>query len=158
RYRRSYVAYQTYCFDDTPGDSWRLRMAKLRSSRLVTIAGLLAVLGEASRETDSLGAVESRLTSTPVERLYGAMVRWDERIANDMLTHYNAAHGVVEEPACRTALLAGPPVTLAQLEVAPPSLGEVLDAALPALEEVINNFLLAQGDYWPAWFYRALLL
>lgn len=164
RYRRSYVAYQTYDFTHGHEDSWRLRMVKLRSSRLVTVAGLLALVGESSVRADPIAFVEEHLDLSPLDRLLHVMGEWKPALAQVVAQHYAKAHDAVSAPPTRRALVdAGDPVDrkmLASAETTGPHLGlpPALDTALEALARDVNDFFLTQRAHWARWFFHALLL
>ncbi len=58
RYYRSYAAWQQFELKIEHDDSWYIRNAKLRTSRLTMYAGLLLLISECSRQTPS-GKVDS---------------------------------------------------------------------------------------------------
>ncbi len=161
RYRHSYVAYQTFDFAHGRGDSWRLRMVKLGSSRLVTVAGLLALIGESTREHDPIDFVEVNLALTPLQRLLRVIERRDPARAARVAHYYGVAHEWVECPNRRRRLLEqGPSVELQALAQGRQGnlLGQEIEEPLTALGNEINDFFLAQREHWARWFYRALLL
>lgn len=137
-------------------DGWRLRYAKLQSSRLITVAGLLALIGEASRHRDAPDWVVQRLELAPLQRLVAVMQRYerDARVRT-LLRFYARVHEAVEQPAVR-AMLAGRPVAdLEELAGKRPSLGASLDEALEEVPRRVNDFFLARRADWAPWFYAA---
>ncbi|MEM9384711.1 MAG: hypothetical protein AAGA68_06600 [Pseudomonadota bacterium] len=167
RYRRSYVAYQTYDFAHGEDDSWRLRMVKLRSSRLVTVAGLLALVGESTTRADPIAFVEEHLELTALERLLLVMGQWKPATAERVARHYAIAHQAVADGSTRRGLIAeGGTVRLDTLagsgdaaqQASPCSVPAALDAALIELAREVNDFFLTQRRHWSGWFFQALLL
>ncbi|MEO0422339.1 MAG: nucleotidyltransferase domain-containing protein [Pseudomonadota bacterium] len=164
RYRRSYVAYQTYDFTHSDEDSWRLRMVKLRSSRLVTVAGLLALVGESSVREDPIAYVEDRLDLSPLDRLLQVMAPSRPALAIAVAEHYAEAHGAVSAASSRRALVGeGDPVDRERLASAETTtlgvwLPPALDSALEDLARDVNDFFLTQRGHWASWFFHALLL
>ena len=73
RYFRAICVHYQSTFDDTDlieHDKWTLRNVKLRHSRLIMYAGLLALLGESSKiRDDKVSWLKNRLRWTPLERL-----------------------------------------------------------------------------------------
>lgn len=159
RYRRSYVAYQHYCLTHGDGDSWRLRIVKLHSSRLVTVAGLLALIGEGSREADPLGFVEAHLELAPLDRLLRVMHLWDPSGAQALASAYAHAHAAVHDPQARARLVDAPAVDLGSLSQARAVLlGTDLDAALSQIGTQVDEFFHAQRGRWAQAFHSGLLL
>lgn len=69
RYFRSICVNYQWDFRND-GRKWRIRNVKLRHSRLVMYGGLLALLGECSRDReDKVKWLKNRLSMTPLERL-----------------------------------------------------------------------------------------
>lgn len=69
RYFRALCVNYQYDFEANPG-KWPIRNIKLRHSRLVMYAGLLFLLGEASKErNDKHRWLKERLCLTPLERI-----------------------------------------------------------------------------------------
>ncbi len=158
RYRRSYRAWQTFRFDHGEADSWRLRMAKLASSRLVTVAALLWLIGEALAHEAPVNWLAAHLDQPPLQRLHGVLAHYDGAAAAALLDACESLHAIIESPAQRQRLLDAPPIGLDDLVGALPACGAGVDAPAQALEALLSDFLLARRDDWAPWFYRAMLL
>jgi predicted nucleotidyltransferase len=158
RYRRSYCAYQRFCFAHDDTDSWHLRMAKLGSSRLLTVAGLLFLLGEAGRQENPVSWVAQRLDLSPLARTLDVMGRYAPHRAERVSTLYSAVQSALGAARVRDGLLASGPVSQAHLEDGSVPLGYGLDELLVELSRELNEFLLRRQGDWPGWFFRALLL
>ena len=165
RYRRSYWAYQYHALDDaaqgggSSSDSWGLRMAKLRSSRMITVAGLLALVGAGSVQDDPVAWVAARLDATPLARLLAVVEQWGgEGVASTLGQHYTRAQMAIETPESRQVLLTRRVYDLPAATGEAPPLVDDLDATLTALSETVNGFFLARQRDWAPWFFASLLM
>ena len=124
------------------------------------MAGLLALIGESTREDYPIDFVEVNLALTPLQRLLRVIERWDPARAARVVGYYAVAHEMVECPNSRRQLLEqDPPVDLQALAQGRQGtlLGQEIAQPLTALGNEINDFFLAQRKHWAGWFYRALL-
>lgn len=161
RYYRSYAAWQQFELKVEHDDSWYIRNAKLRTSRLTMYAGLLFLLGESSRQrpADKVGWLLDRLKLTPLERLVWVMGQYrDADLAiMQLLENYEVFLAAMNDAATRQALINEAPRTLADL---PP---ERIPAYRPIHEsssnimDILTRFVLARGDDWSQRFLRYLL-
>ncbi|MGR8920677.1 MAG: hypothetical protein ACU85V_13760, partial [Gammaproteobacteria bacterium] len=74
RYLHAYAGWQQHKFARSADDSWLLRQMKLRSSRLVTFAGLLFLAGASNSRPDKQAWLAARLGLSPLERV-GCVMR-----------------------------------------------------------------------------------
>jgi hypothetical protein len=106
RYVHSYWNWQLFKFNHTNEDSWYLRQAKLRSSRLLTWFGLWVLLSEAANRGNA-GSVwfEENLDRTPLERIALVLGRENPAMFNELASAYDFILGRLAEPRVREALL-----------------------------------------------------
>ena len=73
RYLHSYALWQQFKFVRSSDDSWQLRQAKFRTSRIVTFAALMFLVGKSDRDRDKLRWLHAQLSLTPLQRLHKVM-------------------------------------------------------------------------------------
>lgn len=97
---------QTYLFAELPDDyRWRLRNLKARHSRLLMYAGLLFLLGDASRiTTDKEAWLTTRLTWTPLERLAACYASRHDQEFTVLANCLNRFVSAMADPLFRSAL------------------------------------------------------
>ncbi len=97
---------QTYMFAELFDDRrWRLRNLKARHSRLLMYAGLLFLLGEASRiTTDKPAWLADRLTWTPLERLAACYAAYNDPQVEILANRLNTFVAALSEPGFRQSL------------------------------------------------------
>lgn len=105
RYLHAYAAWQQYKFARSSDDSWQLRQCKLRSTRLVTWAGLLFLLGESNARTDKQSWLLDNLRHTPLERLARIMGKYDPECFRRLLAAYEEVHVLLNESHSRSELI-----------------------------------------------------
>lgn len=161
RYYRSYAAWQQFELKVEHDDSWYIRNAKLRTSRLTMYAGMLLLLGESSRRqpADKVDWLLEQLTMTPLERLAWCMQQYHD--ARDeipaLLSCYETFLAAMADEAIRTALIEQAPRTLDDL---PP---EMIEAYQPIQESsaeimaILTRFVLNRRDDWHPRFLQYLL-
>lgn len=107
RYFRALCVNYQWDFDNRPS-KWALRNVKLRHSRLIMYGGLLALLGEASKErVDKVKWLKERLLLTPLERLglvYASNKDWNFHRVTGL---YNTFLSRINDPEVRRAFQAG---------------------------------------------------
>jgi len=156
RYLHSYAAWQQFKFTASSDDSWHLRQAKLRTSRVVTIAALLFLLGESDRRRDKRAWLAPYLDLTPLERLACVMSTYDAAAFRAVLDEYAAAFARLTEPSTRLALIASTDPACA----GPPALPELaaLEAHGRAVHERLTAFALERQRDWGTRFFSRWLL
>jgi hypothetical protein len=158
RYVHSYAVWQQYKFERSDDDSWQLRQAKLRSSRMMTFAGLIVLLGQSNRLADKQHWLLGRLSDTPLERVGRVMSLADADAWQRLLSAYDRIHGRMQDEQFRTALIVGGPGQLADLvNEYSPEFEEIRSLSDVVLDE-LSTFILARQEEWGTRFYSRLLL
>jgi hypothetical protein len=155
RYRRSYWAWQTAASAGRDDGAARLRLAKLDSTRLVTVAGLLFLLGEGACREDPVAWVLERLDLTPLERLLHVVRAGAPETAEVLHDLYARTHAHLASPAAREALTRSPERGASR---APAASAADLTENVAALRAAVNAALLERRGHWPDWFFESLLL
>ncbi|MSQ67003.1 MAG: hypothetical protein EXR83_02240 [Gammaproteobacteria bacterium] len=149
RYLHAYAGWQQYDFGRTPDDGWYLRQAKLRSSRLLTFAGLLLLLGASSqRGGEKRDWLTQHLPLTPLERVAAVMQPLDPAGFERLLGAYEAVHAQLCEPEIRAQLLALSPPAGGVLPRYFPEPYASIHASSGCLLRELTRFVLARGDDW----------
>ncbi|MSR16057.1 MAG: hypothetical protein EXR86_16210 [Gammaproteobacteria bacterium] len=106
RYAHSYWNWQLFKFDCSNDDSWFLRQAKLRSSRILTWFGLwVLVWGAAERGGEGSRWLAENLDRTPLERVELVMGEFCPEQFHELAVAYEAAFAALADPVVRRALL-----------------------------------------------------
>lgn len=158
RYLHSYAGWQQFKFERSVDDSWQLRQAKLRSSRLLTFAATMFLLGESDRRDDKRDWLKERLGATPLARLHAVMTRHDQAAYGELLGAYEAAHAALAQPSVRAALVASGPDADQRLAAALHPVFEDIRRASAVLSRVLTSFALARHEAWGARFFERWLL
>jgi hypothetical protein len=158
RYLHAYAARQQYRFARTADDSWELRQAKLRTTRVLGIAALLCLLGESNARADKQAWLVAQLARTPLERLALVMTRHDPAAFAELLSAWEEAYALLVDADLRRALLTGGPAD-------PAGLGREASAAYRRLKPIsqriwrlLTDFLLDRRSDWDPRFFERLLL
>ncbi|MDN5836909.1 MAG: DUF294 nucleotidyltransferase-like domain-containing protein [Nitrosospira sp.] len=161
RYYRSYAAWQQFELKVEHDDSWYIRNAKLRSSRLTMYAGLLFLLGEASRQQadDKIGWLLDRLKLTPLERLVWVMDRYpgQDRSITRLLECYEVFLAAMNDAGTRQALIDEAPRTLADLPPEKILAYSPIHESSAEIMDILTRFVLARDNDWSRRFMRYLL-
>lgn len=106
RYFRSICVHYQSTFDNrVEHDKWVLRNVKLRHSRLIMYAGLLALLGECSKEReDKVKWLKTRLKWTPLERIAAVYEANDDWAFFRLAGLYDVFLGRLSDPEVRRSL------------------------------------------------------
>lgn len=161
RYYRSYAAWQQFELKIEHDDSWYIRNAKLRTSRLTMYAGLLLLIGECSRQADSdrIGWLLDKLTLTPLERIAWVMQQYpgyeDEVVR--LFECYEVFLAAMNDASVRTALIEQaprkpedlPPKKIPEYQPIHDGSAEIMD--------ILTRFILARGNDWSRRFLRYML-
>lgn len=159
RYLHSYAAWQQYKLDKTSDDGWFLRHAKLRTSRVLTIASLMFLLGESSRFGAAKGEwLVERLAATPLERIVALFERYDDGRRDELLRTYDRTLALLGDSIVKRELVAASPATLDDLSRdVPPSFAEIHRLSA-RLMDLLVDFALDRRAVWDRRFYRYWLL
>lgn len=158
RYLHAYAGWQQFKLTRSAEDSWELRQAKFRSVRIVTLAGLLLLLGVSNHRPDKLAWLERQLDATPLERLAAVMNRYDRNAFSRVLNAYEFLFARLADPSFRSRLIEGGPDRHSGFTIPPSTAFAELDSAATALMETLTAFLIDRwGDWDPRFFTRLLL-
>lgn len=161
RYYRAYAAWQQFELKIEHDDSWYIRNAKLRTSRLIMYAGMLLLLGESSRQrpADKVDWLLQRLTLTPLERVVWCMQQYpdtDEDIVT-LLECYETFMAAMNDESVRQSLIDRAPRTPDEL---PPRIipeYEPIHRNSAEIMDILTRFVLARRNDWHPVFLRYLL-
>jgi len=158
RYVHAYAGWQHYKLERGTDDGWYLRQAKLRTSRVLTFAGLLLLLGESSRRCDKLDWLHAHLGLTPLERVQAVMSAHDPAAFRRLAATYEAAHALLADPGRRAALVAASPTDPAGLARPHPACFAEIHRLGGELMRGLTRFVLERRDDWDPDFFAYLLL
>ncbi len=156
RYRHAYASWQRFRFDRSEDDSWYLRQAKLLSSRTITFAGLLLLLGASGHQV--AGAREwvlRQLDRTPLERLQLVM-GCDPEAWRQARALYDAMHQLLQRQ--RAALIAAGPDAARAMPAHDPEPFATVRRLSDEMCAVLTSFVLDRRDAWPRAFFSRLVL
>lgn len=159
RYYRSYAAWQQFELKIEHDDSWYIRNAKLRASRLIMYAGMLLLLGESSRVDgrDKIDWLLDKLALTPLERVVWCLQQYNSDDINELLEAYEVFLAAMADADTRQALIDKAPRTLDDLP--PPIIPEYepIQASTARIMDILSRFVMARGDDWSRQFINYLL-
>lgn len=151
RYANTYRNWQATKLERTADDSWALRQAKLRSTRLVTWLGLWGLILRANEMTrDGFEWLREHLELTPLERI--ALVINDESPGTmfNVLTSYESILLSLHDHDVRSRLiLTGPPYSAAQPSFHGDEFRQILQQS-DVLRETLTVFFAARYARAPA--------
>lgn len=151
RYYKSYSAWHQFKFTIEHDDSWFIRDAKLRSSRLLMYAGLLLQLGSLSRQTvDKVEQLFKRMYLTPLERVIASCMQYDfddDNIAR-IMTSYDVYYQVMANADNRQRLVDQAPRTIDQIVAIDEKAYSEIDKACVELRTVVTQFILHSQSHW----------
>ena len=157
RYLHSYAAWQQFKFERTREDSWMLRQSKLRGSRVITVAGLLFLLGESS--TAGIGKLEwleKMLDLTPLERLAAVYETHDDDFSR-VLKPYEMIHARLAGSSSRSELIGAGPGSIDDFPVRKDGVFGEIRAASNEMISALLDFLFARRGQWDEAFFRYLI-
>lgn len=158
RYLHAYAGWQQFKFSRSDDDGWYLRQAKLRSSRMLTFAGLMLLLGESSvLGTDKLDWVAARLALSPLGRVAAVMRPHDASAFERLLVDYEAVHALLATPAVRAALISESPADDDVMRAAYPEVYAPIHAHSRRMLRELSQFVLARRADWHPDFFSYLL-
>ena len=157
RYLHAYAAWQQYKFERSVDDSWQLRQAKFRSSRIVTLAGLLLLLGDSNARADKCEWLAAQLHQPPLDRLHAVMTRYDAAAFARLLGAYEEAFAVLSEPSARRDLIATGPASAADLVLGTGAAFARIKHASQVILSTLTDFMLDRRGDWDRRFFERLL-
>jgi hypothetical protein len=157
RYLHSYAAWQQFKFERSADDSWQLRQAKFRSSRLLTFAAMMFLLGESDGNDNKREWLCERLPLTPLERLHAIMTRYDGAAYQALLIAYEACFAALADSAVRATLVTTGPDDETRMSAALHSNFERLRQSSAELAAQLTEFALARRAQWGARFFERWL-
>ncbi|QDU95287.1 hypothetical protein [Lignipirellula cremea] len=157
RYWRSYCVSRQWDFSPA-GGGWLPRDIKLRHSRLLMCAAMLALLGKTGQlPRGQRGWLLDRLADPPLERLARMYEAFDEREQFFTLaTCYDRFLAALENETLQTEWAAALPQGPGDLGQAPASYRQMKENA-DRFKEEIARFFLARHQVWPRFIERLLL-
>lgn len=158
RYLHSYAAWQQFKFERSADDSWQLRQAKFRTSRVLTFAAMMFLLGQSDRYPHKLSWLHSRLCLTPMQRIHAIMADYDPAAYGQLLLAYESCFAALADPAVRAQLVATGPNSEGRMEVAYDDAYERIRQSSAAIVRALTEFALARRDDWGARFFAHWLL
>ncbi len=158
RYFRSYCAWHQFDLTNDPTDSWHMRNAKLRNSRIPMFAALIFLLGECSKEKqDKISWLREHLTLTPMQRIEKVYMLNNDNGFNLLIDAYEVFMEKINSPAVRKALVEANPVSLDELrEINIPEYNELHINSGILLKE-LTRFVLDRRADWSDTFFEYLL-
>lgn len=157
RYLHSYAGWQQFKFARGVDDSWQLRQAKLRSTRLLTFAGLLFLLGESNARVDKCAWLRQELDATPLARLQRVMEGHEPGAYAALLGDYEQAFALLTEPRVRARLVTSGPDEDTRLAAPLDAAFEQLRAVTARLSAALTGFALARRQAWGERFFERWL-
>lgn len=159
RYLHSYAVWQQFKFSRSNDDGWYLRQAKLRSTRIATVAGLLFLLGEAT--VSGIGQsilFPEKFNHTPLGRLQKVFDRYADANFLAVIEPYELLHQMLSDPLIRSDLVRLSPERVEDLR--PQHVGAY--AQIHELSERLMNelttFMLSRQRDWSPQIFRTWLL
>ncbi len=158
RYFRSYCAWHQYDLSFDPIDSWFVRNAKLRNSRLLMFAALILLLGECSKEReDKIGWMRERLHLTPLQRLQYVFDANGDDGMKRILPAYDRFLALLRKDAVREALIQARPRTLKERHQTRLEPYEEMKDCSRVLMRELTRCVLDRRDDWSERFFEYLL-
>ena len=157
RYLHSYAGWQQYKFTRTVDDSWQLRQAKFRTSRLLSFAALMFLLGESDRDVHKMAWLHQRLALTPLQRLFDVMRIYDATAYGAMLEAYETCYAAFSDSRVRATLVATGPDADTRMNAPLAPAYQDIKAASSVLSQLLTEFALARRAAWGARFFERWL-
>jgi hypothetical protein len=154
RYFHSYTSWQSFKFDKSEDDGWYLRQAKLRVTRVTTIAAMMMLVG-LSIDIDDHDTIRKQLAATPVERLIFVFDHYNEsELLARFLSLYERALILLLNEDLRDELITESPQNLEEAGRPFPPCYQQLYEISEELMELLTAFSLGRQNDWPSSFYR----
>ncbi len=159
RYLHSYAVWQQFKFSRTKDDGWYLRQAKLRSTRITTIAGLLFLLGETTVGGASHGILlPEKFNRTPLGRLQKVFENYAEANFASILEPYESVHQMLSDPLIRGELIRLSPERAADLRSQHVGAYAEIHELSERLIRELTQFILSRQSDWSPRIFRTWLL
>lgn len=157
RYLHTYASWQQFKFERSADDSWELRQAKLRTSRVLGFAGLLFLLGMSNGWAHKREWLLEHLPLTPLERVERVMTAHDPHAFTALLDAYEECCVLLGDTEVRAALIAGGPDADLRRRAVPSAAFERIHRASARVLGVLTRFALARQDDWDTRFFERWL-
>jgi len=158
RYLRSYCAWHQFDLSNDPIDSWHMRNAKLRNSRIPMFAALIFLLGECSKEKqDKIGWLREHLALTPMQRIEKVYALNDDDGFNLLIDAYEVFMTSINSPEVRKALVDANPSSLDELRAMDVPEYNLLHSNSDILIKELTRFTLDRRGDWSDAFFEYLL-
>ncbi|HCU90350.1 MAG TPA: hypothetical protein DGR97_10415 [Gammaproteobacteria bacterium] len=157
RYLHAYAVWQEFKFSRSKHDGWYLRQAKFRSTRVVTFAGLLFAIGEATAsgyKTD----LELELNRTPLGRIQSAFNSYPGVEFRAFIETYELLHRMLSDASIREELVRLSPISRDKVPVQYPGTYARIHDLSGELMEHLTEFILARRRDWPSQLFHSWLL
>ncbi len=158
RYFRSYCVWRQFDLAPDPVDSWYMRNAKLRNSRVLAFAAMILLLGECSKEKhDKIGWLREHLSLTPLQRIDRVYaLNGDDNFAV-LLDAYEVFIHTMNLPEAREQLIMTNPQSFAEIRTKEFPLYQMLHRNADSLLRELTRFVLARRNHWSTAFFEYLL-
>lgn len=158
RYFRSYCVWHQFDLSNDPIDSWHMRNAKLRNSRIPMFAALLLLLGECSKEKqDKIGWLREHLLLTPMQRIEKVYALNNDQGFEVLLNAYEVFMSAMNEPQTRKALVEANPNSLQKLHDMDVPVYNKLHRNSDILIKELTRFVLDRRGDWSDEFFEYLI-
>jgi len=157
RYLHAYAAWQQYKFDRSSDDSWQLRQSKLRSTRMVTWAALLFLLGESNAQDNKQSWLLEQLRYTPLERLSHIMGKYDPESFAHLLATYERTHRLLNDSRSRKELITTGPDSVNDCSGSRGAAFIQIHELSAEIMRVLTEFIFARRRDWDLRFFERLI-
>lgn len=157
RYLHAYAVWQQFKFSRSKHDGWYLRQAKLRSTRIVTFAGLLFIIGEATAsdyETD----IGRELNRTPLGRIQSAFNSYAGVEFRAVIEIYELLHQMLSDASIREELVRLSPISQDEVPTQYTGTYARIHDLSGELMEHLTEFILSRRGDWSSHIFHSWLL
>ena len=157
RYLHAYAVWQQFKFSRSKHDAWYLRQAKLRSTRIVTFAGLLFTIGEATAsgyKTD----IGRELSRTPLGRIQSAFNSYAGVEFRAVIEMYELLHRMLSDASIREELVRLSPISQDEVPTQYTGTYARIHDLSGELMEHLTEFILSRRGDWSSHIFHSWLL